>query len=243
MAHELAVLSPEKTIVTYRIAGLATRIVAQLLDWFLIIFVTIGVSMFASVIFPYPYDEALTAIVGSIGWLAYFTLMEGLNNGQTLGKFATNIRVRMSDGTPVTFLAAAGRSFLRIADMMPPGLGILAIFSNPKGQRLGDFAANTIVVMEKRGHAIFVERPHEYGQHPLEAEVGDLRTVTLEEYVTLRQFCDRFPYLPTTVQNKLMREVWLPIAQRRNIPVVPGAHPVSIAEAVVMKIGRERGLL
>ncbi len=242
MAHELAVLSPEKTIVTYRIAGLATRVIAQLLDWFIIAVVTIMVVAASSEL-PDPYGGAIAAIVASIGWLAYFTILEGLNNGQTVGKIAANIRVRMADGTPITFLAAAGRNFLRIADMLPPALGILAIFSNPKGQRLGDFAANTIVVMEKRGEAVFVERPHEYGQHPLEAEVGDLRSVTLEEYVALRQFCDRFPFLPTSVQNKLIREVWMPIAQRRNIPMVPGAHPVSVAEAVVMKIGRERGLL
>lgn len=245
MAHQLAVLSPEKTIVTYRIAGLGARFIAQLLDWMLIGVATFALILALTAAIPDPYGSAISSIIGSTGWLLYFSVLEGFNNGQTVGKMALSIRVRMADGTPVQMISAVGRNFMRLADFMPAGflLGVLAIFSNPKGQRIGDLAANTIVVFERRGAPQFVATPHQDGVHPYEAAVGDLRGVTLEEYQALRQLCDRFPQLPTGVQDRLMREIWIPIAQRRNIPNVPGIHPISIAEAVVMKIGRERGLL
>lgn len=245
MAHQLAVLSPEKTIVTYRVAGLGSRFMAQLLDWILILVAMLTLIQGVASVVPEPYASAIIGIVSSTGWLAYFALFEGLNNGQTIGKMALSIRVRMADGTPVVFISALGRNFLRVADFLPGGflLGALAILSNPRAQRIGDFAANTIVVIEKRTPPKFVATPHQDGIHPYEAFVGDLKDVTSEEYQALRQLCDRFPQLPTTVQDRLMREVWLPIAHRRNIPQHPGAHPLSLAEAVVMKVGRERGLL
>lgn len=245
MAHELAVLSPEKTIVTYRIAGLGSRFLAQLIDWILVITVKFMLGMLIGVSVPAPYSGAMIGITMTMGWLAYFVLFEGLNNGQTLGKMALSIRVRMADGTPIQFVSAVGRNFLRLADWVPAGflLGVLAIFSNPRGQRIGDLAANTIVVIEKRGLPNFAITPHHAGIHAYEAAVGDLSGITLEEYRALRQLCDRYVYLPTAVQDRLMREVWQAIAQRRNIPFVPGVHPLTLAEAVVMKVGRERGLL
>ena len=61
--------------------------------------------------------------------------------------------------------------------------------------------------------------------------LGDLRGMTQDEYVALKQLCDRFPELPTSVQEKLLRDVWRPIAIRRSIPDLQGVHPIFLAEA------------
>lgn len=245
MAHQLAVLSPEKTIVTYQIAGLGVRFLAQLLDWLIIMVANYVVSTAFMVSFPEPYGQAGAAIFSTTAWILYFSLFQGFNNGQTIGKMATSIRVRMADGTPITMVAAFGRTFMILADFMPAMFmfGVIAMFSNPKGQRLGDLAANTIVVVERRSQPRFVATPHQDGIHPYEVAVGELRDMTLEEYQALRKLCDRFPELPTSVQDRLIREVYYPIARQRKIPEVPGVHPISLAEAAVMKVGRERGLL
>jgi hypothetical protein len=176
---------------------------------------------------------------------AYFILLEGLWNGQTVGKKAFGIRVRLSDGTPITFLAALGRNIMRPADMLP-GLyfvGFLAIFTNSKCQRLGDLIAGTVVCYEKRNAPLAVVTPHAVGLHPLEAHVGELRGMTLEEYYALRRFCDRFPELSPPTQERLVQELWAPIAKRRSVPSLPNVHPIYLAEAVVMRYGREKGLL
>src|SRR5687768_1294967 len=50
MAHELVVISPEKTVLTYRLAGLGSRVLAHLFDFMVVLFfllvILIGVSLF-----------------------------------------------------------------------------------------------------------------------------------------------------------------------------------------------------
>ena len=174
-----------------------------------------------------------------------FIISEGFWNGQTLGKKAVGIRVRMADGTPVTFLAALGRNLIRPADMIPGPyfVGFIAIFTNPKSQRLGDLVAGTVVCYEQRAASLYVASPHSAGIHPLESQIGDLRGMTQAEYYALRRFCDRFPELSQNTQNRLIEQLWSPIAKRRSVPSLPNIHPIYLAEAVVMKYGREKGLL
>lgn len=248
MQNDLAVLSPEKTIITYRLSGIGSRILAHILDLTIVLVTDMVVAMAILGIFS-SIDPTVAGVVVlfiiAFSFFIYFILFEGLWNGQTLGKKAVGIRVRMSDGLPVTFAAAIGRNLMRPADMFPGSyfMGLLSMFSTPKSQRLGDLIANTIVTHEKRPMPYFRPAPHTAGIHQLEAQVGDLRGMTIEEYNALRRFADRFPELPVMVQNKLVREVYQPIAARRGIKPIANIHPLYLAEAAVMKYGREHGLL
>ena len=250
MNTEILLLSPEKTVVSYRLASLGSRIGAHLLD---LVLAGVGAVIIALILI-------LIATTGEIGqqlagvstpavitsFFLYFILLEGLWNGQTLGKKAAGIRVRMIDGTPITFQAALGRNLLRPADMLPTMyfIGLAAIFTTPRAQRFGDLVAGTIVTHEKRGQPIFTPAPHRLaGEHPYEQYVGELRGLTLEEYRALRRFCDRYPELPSSIQQRMLDEVWRPIAIRRAVPEMPGVHPLLLAEATVMKYGRQHGLL
>jgi uncharacterized RDD family membrane protein YckC len=253
MAQELLILSPEKTVVSVDIARIGSRVFAQLLDVLLIvvglviIFVVCAAISTAAALSGVPSNSALGPIVFAVtlGWLIYFILFEGLWNGQTIGKKALGIRVRMTDGTPVTFLAAVSRNLLRPADILPFYylLGLLAMFSNVKSQRLGDMVAGTIVVRERRPMPIFSPAPYSLGVHAFEDQVGPLRGMTSDEYVVLRRLCDRFPELAARVQDQLIEEVWWPFAERMKIAPIDNVHPVYLAEAVVMKYGRRHGLL
>ncbi len=248
MDHELVVLSPEKTILTYRLAGLGSRILAHALDLAIVFAVTLCLSSLIMAVMS-AVDPTMGVSFGSMLDIAspflYFILLEGLWNGQTVGKKAAGIRVRMVDGTPIKFSAALGRNLLRPADMLPGTyfVGIVAMLTNPRSQRIGDLVSGTVVVYEKRAIPTFAPAPHTAGTHPFESEVGDLRGMTLEEYNALRRLCDRFPELPTTIQDKMLAEVWRPIAARRSVPSIPNVHPLYLAEATVMKYGREHGLL
>jgi uncharacterized RDD family membrane protein YckC len=175
----------------------------------------------------------------------YFILFEGLWNGQTLGKRAAGIRVRMADGTPITFAAALGRNLLRPADMLPGTyfVGLLAMFTNPRAQRIGDLAAGTVVCYETRPVLGTAPAPHTAGIHPLEEHVGQLRGMTLEEYNALRRLADRYPELTPDTQQRLMETVWAPIAERRKVQALPDVDSIYLVEAVVMRYGREHGLL
>jgi len=248
--HDLAILSPEKTILTYRLAGLGARVGAHLIDLLAILTVIYALAFGLSLLFARIAPDLVGAVVIltiSIFPFVYFIFLEGLWNGQTLGKKAAGIRVRMADGTPITFNAALGRNLLRPADMVPGTyfVGLLAIFTNPRSQRIGDLVANTVVTYERRAAAYFQPAPHRLApqQHPFEEAVGPLRGMTQDEYDALRRMCDRFPDFTATTQARLLEEVWRPIADRRGVPEVTGVHPIYLAEAMVMRYGRERGLL
>jgi uncharacterized RDD family membrane protein YckC len=96
-----------------------------------------------------------SASLGTLGTLlylilafAYFTLLEG-NRGQTLGKMLLGIKVVREDNGEVPGLGAAAiRTVLRLIDVLPFAyiVGYISILVTSKNQRLGDMAANTLVV-------------------------------------------------------------------------------------------------
>lgn len=248
MAQDLLILSPEKTVLSFRLASLGSRIAAKLLDLILILVAVIAITIICALIFGSTAPALFALIVpiaSALGPFLYFILFEGLGNGQTIGKRALGIQVRAADGTPINFGAALARNLLLPADLMPGTgfAGLLVMFCTPRSQRLGDIVGNTIVVHSRRVEPVFSVAPHIVGLHPLETQVGDLKNMTLEEYNALRRFCDRYPELPSEVQAKLMREVFVPIARRNDVPELANVHPIYIAEAVVMRYGRTHGLL
>lgn len=245
MNHDYAVLTPEKVVVTYRLAGLGTRAGAQLLDLIIATGLMIVLAIILGFVLPPGIAELVIGVVVTFGFLAYFTLFEGLWNGQTPGKKASSLRVRMVDGSPVTFAAALYRNLLRPADMLPIAylVGFVAMFTNEKSQRIGDLAAGTVVVHEPRAIPRFSPAPHRFGEHPLEYLIPDLRGMTTEEYFALKRLCDRFPELGGSVQSKTLEDVWEPFARRHGVPPIANVHPVYLMEAIVMKYGRQKSLL
>lgn len=247
MDNELVVLSPEKTILTYPLAGVGSRITAHLVDGIILFAVMMALQLLAGILVV----SGLVVLLGLLPILLvalpflYFILFEGLWNGQTLGKKVCGLRVRMADGTAIRFGAALSRNLMRPADFLPffYFVGILAIFTTNRSQRLGDLVSNTVVIRERRSQPRFVPAPHVVGYHPFEQHVGDLHGMTQEEYDALRRFCDRFPELPAHIQDRLLQEVWHPIAVRRNVRPIPNVHPIYLAEATVMRYGRMHGLL
>jgi uncharacterized RDD family membrane protein YckC len=97
---------------------------------------------------------AVSASLGTLGTLvltvaafAYYTLMEGYL-GQTVGKMLLGIKVVREDTGEVPGLGAAAiRTVLRIIDGLFAYLvAFIAVLISGKNQRLGDMAANTLVV-------------------------------------------------------------------------------------------------
>ena len=235
-------------MLSYRLAGLGARLLAHIVDFIVIIGAYMALSFasaFLSILtYVSIFQAAFVVILVAFPFL-YFILLEAYWGGQTLGKKVAGLRVRLVDGTPVTPMAAAARNLLRPADMLPIPYfsGVVAMFLNPRMQRLGDLVAGTVVIHEPKRLPIVNLAPHRVGIHPLESRVGDLRGMTEPEYYALRRYCDRFTELSTEVQNGLTDRLWLPIAYRLGIPLPLDIHPVYLAEATVMKFGREKGLL
>jgi uncharacterized RDD family membrane protein YckC len=83
-------------------------------------------------------------------WLAivflYYFLSEALTS-RTLGKALLGLQVVRADGGRPGPGAIAGRTALRVVDVLPLfyGLGLLVVLVTPTRQRIGDLAARTIV--------------------------------------------------------------------------------------------------
>ena len=89
-------------------------------------------------------------------WLISWFLLEWLFpaacevwfEGATPGKKLMGLQVVHDDGTPVKWSAALTRNLLRAVDFLPAlyGLGLISMLVNRDYKRLGDLAANTLVV-------------------------------------------------------------------------------------------------
>ena len=78
----------------------------------------------------------------------YPVVFEVYRGGQTIGKKKFKIKVVNEDLTPVRLSASLTRNLLRVADFLPLFyvFGVISMMMNRRFQRLGDLAANTIVV-------------------------------------------------------------------------------------------------
>ena len=82
----------------------------------------------------------------------YYAAFEALWNGQTPGKRWAGIRVIKETGRAINGFEAITRNLVRIIDFLPGiyGVGIVTMLLNSKNRRLGDFAAGTLVVHDKK---------------------------------------------------------------------------------------------
>jgi uncharacterized RDD family membrane protein YckC len=151
---DLVVATPERVSFDFQVAGLGTRAIAQLLDLLIVSGILIAVIFFASAAVTVTGSSTLGTLVLIFGAFivvfGYFWISEALFSGQTLGKKAFRLRAVGDRGEPLTFMQAGIRNVVRIVDFLPYGYGVgmIVLFANGKGKRLGDLAAGTIVVKD-----------------------------------------------------------------------------------------------
>jgi len=147
---ELRLRTPEGIVFSYQLAGPISRCMAWGIDLVVIGAISTGVGMlcilagFVSVDFAFAlYLIAYFAI--SIG---YGVVTEWAWRGQTVGKRFLRLRVMDAQGLRLQFHQILMRNLLRFADILPGFylVGGVACLVSKRCQRLGDLAANTVVV-------------------------------------------------------------------------------------------------
>jgi len=139
----------QNVVINYELAPLRDRFVALLID----IVVILALHILLSFVADYLFDrgELLQTIITYFGLLAFlfYTLcMEIFNNGQTLGKVASGTKVLKADGSEPSLSDYMIRVLFHMIDFLLSFgvLGAIFIATSDKRQRLGDRAANTVVV-------------------------------------------------------------------------------------------------
>jgi len=151
---DLVVSTPERVSFDYQVAGLGTRGVAQILDLLLVSGLLVAVSFVAGGAAAYTQSTTVFTLILAFGAFiivfGYFWISEALFSGQTLGKRAFRLRAVGDRGEPLTWMQAGIRNVVRIVDFLPYGygVGVVVLFANGRGKRLGDLAAGTVVVKD-----------------------------------------------------------------------------------------------
>ena len=142
--------TPEGISFPLLVAGPVTRFLAWIIDWACIATASMitGVLFGVLRIFSWDIASAASLICYFVVSIGYPIFTEWRWRGQTLGKRVMRLRVMDSQGLRLQFSQIVVRNLLRFVDLLPAFYALGGIFSlfSKRSQRLGDIAANTIVV-------------------------------------------------------------------------------------------------
>lgn len=169
--EEYSIETPENVTFGYSIAGIGSRFIGALVDTSLLVLLLFLLNLAVSLALaglgsmaPEPAFDSepepdwvaglLIAIYALINFgliWGYYLVFELLWNGQTPGKRLARTQVVQASGTPAGFTDVAIRNLVRVVDFLPIGYGVgfVVMFSNRRSRRLGDFAANTLVIRQR----------------------------------------------------------------------------------------------
>ena len=133
-------------------AHLGDRMLAYQIDSFVIgAYTILVVWMLLSLEIDFGDLWALYLVLSLPAFL-YYVLLETFMDGKTIGKGLMHIRVVKLDGSKPGFSSYFIRWILRIIDVVLTfgGLAVLTILIRGNGQRIGDIAAGTTVISERK---------------------------------------------------------------------------------------------
>jgi uncharacterized RDD family membrane protein YckC len=243
---DAGLVSGEAVELDVRAARLGSRVLALLIDLLaqavvaLLLFILLSMLV---LLLP-TAEEALLGALGTVVTvlvlIGYPVLMERFVDGRTLGKLAVGLRVVRADGGPVGIGQSLTRALVGVA-VEWPGLvlpllswaaSVTVMLSDPRGRRLGDLVAGTLVV-HTRGAGFWRPLPL-----PAPALLGWARTLDLTRLddglaLAVRQYLGRVYRLAEPDRTRLGRELWAEVAGRIS-PPPPWAAPEPVYLAAVL---------
>jgi len=217
------VLTPEHVEIRLVPAGPGSRFLALTVD-----------SMFALALsgllyrllvpsLPFGLGFAVWATANFVlGW-GYHVYFESLHRGQSPGKRLLGLRVVDARGLPLTVEQSFVRNVLRVLDMAPVfyGVGAAALAVDRHRRRLGDVAADTLVVRDSRTYpeASTVGRSPQFNSLRVPRVIRAIRhRIGLEERELLLTLCLRAPTLQPQTRFDLFEEVAAHYRRKLELP-------------------------
>lgn len=163
---QLTIDTPEQVSLRFPVAGIGSRFLAVFADTVLQVLVYLAVMLiFTLIVYAAPKTAAgqlsrsgekwliaLIIIIHFLIYWGYFALFEAFKNGQTPGKILFKLRVIQDSGRQITFFESMTRNLIRVVDLIPGFYlaGVVTMLCNRQHKRLGDLAAGTLVVHERK---------------------------------------------------------------------------------------------
>ena len=214
----ITIATPEGVELELTLAGAGSRFVSALADLGIQIAILLAAGVAHSRLAN--VGAALLTLVSFAVVTTYDVLFEVLASGRTPGKRMNRLRVVRSGGEPVRFVTSAIRNALRAIDFLPFAyvIGAVTILATRNNQRLGDIAAGTLVVRERRA-ATIAGSVAEATPPPVTVS-WDTSAVTADETAAVRRFLERRWEIDLSARRELART----FASRLR-PKVAGAPP------------------
>ncbi|GAB3962322.1 hypothetical protein GCM10029978_017590 [Actinoallomurus acanthiterrae] len=229
----------EAVALDIRVARLASRALALFIDvllqlmvlYFCMIFVGLSARVSDSAV---TIGLALLMLVGVL--VGYPTITETLTRGRTLGKLALGLRVVADDGGPERFRQALVRALAGFLEFWTlfGSPALIASLVSPRGKRLGDIFAGTIVIQDRVPVNVMLG-PVAIMPPQLAPWANSLELSRLPDGIAMaaRQYLTRFWELAPRVRDEMGRRLTDEVLTYISPPPPSGYRPEIVLSAVL----------
>jgi uncharacterized RDD family membrane protein YckC len=272
LSHDqLTIDTPEQVSLRFPIAGIGSRFLAIFADtvlqtviyvalFLILILIVSSAPKTAAGGFTRTGEKWLIAIAILFHFLmywGYFTLFEAFKNGQTPGKMLFKLRVIQDSGRQITFFESMTRNLIRVVDLFPSIylVGVITMLCNRHHKRLGDLAAGTLVVHERKTDeplwggngtrtftaASFAPSPLQtpaQGYNPSESDPGitlpadAVARLSVDDLTLIDRFFSRILDIDLDTRASIATRLNTQMAAKMQIEVPPEAKPERMLEAI-----------
>ena len=230
------VVTGDAVVLDVQIAQLPVRALSALID-ITVMFVgyLIGVMLWAATLSE--LDSALSGAVLIIftvlTLVGYPVAFETATRGRSLGKMALGLRVVSDDGGPERFRQALFRALAGVIEIwiFAGGPAVICSLLSPKGKRIGDIFAGTLVIGERAPR--LSPPPPMPPQLAWWASSLQLSGLGPEQAELARQFLSRASQLDPGVRDQMAYRITGEVVSRISPPPPPGAPPQLVLAAVL----------
>lgn len=230
------VVTGDAVVLDVQIAQLPVRAVSAIID-ITVIFIgyLLGLMLWAAALSQ--LDAALTIafliMFTVLAFVGYPVAIETATRGRSVGKIVMGLRVVSDDGGPERFRQALFRALASVVEiwMLLGSPAVICSMVSPKGKRVGDMFAGTIVVSE---------RAPRLGPPPAMppslawwASSLQLSGLTAGQAELARQFLSRAPQLDPPLREQMAYRIAGEVLSRVAPPPPPGVPPQLVLAAVL----------
>jgi uncharacterized RDD family membrane protein YckC len=230
------VVTGDAVVLDVAIAQLPVRALSAMIDIAVaLIFYIIGVLLWAATLLN--LDDALSGAVLIIftvlAFVGYPIAFETATRGRSLGKMALGLRVVSDDGGPERFRQALFRALAGIIEIwtFAGGPAVICSLLSPKGKRVGDIFAGTVVISERAPR--LAPPPPMPPQLAWWASSLQLSGLGVDQAELARQFLSRAPQLDFAIRDQMAYRIAGEVVAQISPPPPPGAPPQLVLAAVL----------